>query len=475
MNILSTVIKNFKQHKLSTGLTIVSIALGISLVVAVCNIKDQIKDHFFNISSKYELILGAKGSPLQLVLNSMYFMGAPTGNIKYSYFDSLKESPLIQMMIPYSLGDHYKESLIVGTSDDFFLPHNSLVSKPLSFKEGKKFDTTMQIVAGSKAAEKYKLKAGAKLIAAHGVMESAEEHSHKSMPYTISGILNPTNTPIDNTLFTDIRSVWEIHEHHHKEHKHHKGETKEHKEHKQHGNENESKHIHTKNLANENHITPEEMLNEGMIEELVKDTEQIQKDQMRTKYAPITYDNVEGKQITSVLIKLASPAYLLQIQREINEDTEYQAANPAYEIQKLISLIGNIDNLLLIISFMVIIVAVISILITTYNSIINRKREIAILRAIGASKQWIISSIVIEITIICLISWVAGIILGHLLLTFISPLINNYADIYINNLQFTREELTLLPVIIILGLLSSLLPAYEAYKTDVANNLISKQ
>lgn len=470
MNIFTIIMKNFRQHRLSTCLTILSISLGIALVVAVASIKDQIKDHFFNISSKYEIILGAKGSPLQLVLNSMYFMGAPTGNIKYSYFDSLKESPLIQMMIPYSLGDHYKESLIVGTSDDFFLPHNSLVSKPLSFKKGKKYDTTMQIVAGSKAANKYYLKVGDKLIAAHGVMESAETHNHKSKPYIITGILNQTNTPIDNTFFTDIRSVWEIHEHHN-----HKEATKGHKEHKHHDDKNETGNIHTENIPHDNHTDIDDTLDEAMIEEMVKDTEQIQKDQMRTKYAPIEYDNIKDKQITSVLIKLASPVYLMQIQREINENTEYQAANPAYEIQKLISLIGNIDNLLLIISFMVIIVSVISILITTYNSILNRKREIAIMRAIGASKGWIITTIIIEITVICIISWATGIILGHILLTIISPLINQYADIYINNCFFTKEELILLPIIVILGIMSSLLPAYEAYKTDIANNLVSKQ
>lgn len=458
MNIFTIILKNFKQHRLSTCLTLLSIAMGIALVVAVASIKDQIKDHFFNISSKYEVVIGAKGSPLQLVLNSMYFMGAPTGNIDYSFFDTLKESPLIQMMIPFSLGDHYKDSLIVGTSDDFFKPYNTLTSKPLSLETGKPFDSTMQVVLGNKAAKNYSLNVGDTINAAHGIMESAETHTHTDKPYTVVGILKQTNTPIDNTIFTDIRSVWHIHDHK-KDHEHHHN--------KPITQTNDSSHNH--------HIDIKQASEEELMAELIKDTEQIQKDQMRNKYAPIIYDHLEDKQITSILVKLASPAYLLQIQRDINDNTEYQAANPAYEIQKLISIIGNIDNLLLIISFLVIIVAVISILISTYNTTIHRKKEIAIMRAIGASKKWVVSIIMLEILLICIAGWVAGLILGHILLMAMGPIVNEFSGIHLNCFIFTKEELFLFPLVIILGLLSSLLPAYEAYKTDVASNLVAKQ
>lgn len=468
MNIFFVSIRNLKQHLLATFLTGLSIALGISLVVSISSIKDQIKDHFFNISTRCEIIIGAKGSPLQLVLNSIYFMGAPTGNIDYQLFDTLKENSLIQMMIPVSLGDHYKESLIIGTSLDFFSDKNPLVPKKLTFKEGKPFNSTMQAVLGYNIAQENNLKVGDKIIAAHGILQEVEEHQHKSMPYTVCGILNQTNTPIDRAIFADMVSVWEIHEHH----PHHNDKNHNHKDDFAHEH-SESQPEHTELHSNHDHS---EVIHENIsIEEIMKDTEKIRKASIKSKYAPINYEHTEGKEITSVIVKLASPSYLFKLQREINDTTNYQAVNPAYEVQKLISLMGNVDKLLIIISYLVIVVAVISVLVSSYHATSNRSKEIAILRAIGASKKWIIFSILIEIFFICLCGWILGLIFGHLLIAISAPIVLKTSSVYIRPFIFSQEMFIVLPVILILGGLSAILPALKVYKTDVAQNLVSRQ
>jgi putative ABC transport system permease protein len=469
-----------------------SVAAGILLIVAITNIKDQINNHFYSVASRCELVVGAKGSPLQLVLNSVYFMSVPTGNISYSYFDSLKEDPLIQMMIPLSMGDHYKNSMIVGTTDDFFTENNPLITEKLSFYKGEKFDNIMQAVLGYKAAQEYNLKPGDELVAAHGFKESVEAECHDHLPYTVTGILNPTNTPVDRTIFVDIRSVWYIHEHHddhdhhhnndnylnHKDEKLLKRDTSENTEISDNTSEKHEKQLLSKIedlpftdkalTANDNGIE------DISLEELIKDTQKIRKEQLRSRYALVKYDDLHHKQITSILIKLASPSYLLEIQRNINENTPYQAAMPAYEIQKLISYMGNVDQVLLIVSYIVIVVALFSIIVLMYGVVSNRIREIAIMRALGASKRWLVTMIIIEVLFICFSGWLLGIIFGHLLIYLLSPVITDFSGVYINAFKINAFEAVLLPVILILGGFSGLIPAIKVYKADVAKYLSLK-
>ncbi len=415
MSLFKIVWKSIKQRSLASVLTMFSIMLGVALVVSILILKQESQDAFSQTATGYEIIVGPKGSSLQLTLNTIYQIGVPIQNMPYDTYTKLKDDKRVKLAIPYVLGDNFKNHRLIGTVPEVFTDFSYQKDKKYQLKDGKFFTKDFEAVIGNETALKTGLKVGDTFIGSHGV-ESYEGSEgmfeHAEFKFTVTGILEKTFTPIDKVVFTSMNSVWEIH--------HHEAEEK---------------------YKERNDTTHREM----------------------------------EKSITAILISLKSPVYFDLLRRQINENKfegiNAQAVIPTFEIKQLFDIIGNINSILIIIAYLVVFVAVISILVSIYNSMNERKRDIAIMRSLGARKNTILNIILIEGFIVSFIGGLFGIIVSHVLIFLFRDTISNTAGIQISGTLFNIFEFYILAGTVALGLIVTLIPALKAYNTDVASNL----
>jgi len=428
MSIFRIVLKNIKQRSLASLLTVFSIMLGVALVISILILKQESQDAFNQTATGYELIVGPKGSSLQLTLNTIYHIGVPIQNIPYDTYAKLKDDKRVKLAIPYVLGDNYKNHRLIGTVPEIFSEFNYQKDKKYKLKEGKYFQKDFEAVIGYETALKTGLKVGDKFTGSHGVEEYENEGdilAHNEFKFTVTGILEKTFTPTDKVIFTSMNSIWGIH--------HHEAEEK--------LKENNPKDEH-------NHESHDEDSHE------IKDSD---------------------KSVTAILISLKSPVYFDLLRRQINENKyegiNAQAVIPVFEIKQLFDIIGNINSILIVIAYLVVFVAVISILVSIYNSMNERKRDIAIMRSLGARKNTILNIILTEGFLVSFIGGILGIFISHLLIFILKDTISNIAGIQINGSGFYPFELYILAGTVLLGVIVTLIPALKAYNTDVASNL----
>ena len=409
MGILSIIYKNIKQRSLSSLLTMFSIMLGVSLVIAIIILRQESEEAFNQTATGYELIVGPKGSSLQLTLNTVYQIGVPIQNMPLDVYDLLKNDKRVKLAIPYVLGDNYKDFRLIGTVPEIFTEFEYKKGIRYSIDQGKIFENDFEAVIGSETSQRTGLKTGDTFTGSHGVDSYEGAEAHDEFNFKVTGILEKTFTPADRVIFVKMNSVWKIHDH----------------------NENNEK----------------------------------------DSAALIRKENT----ITSILLKLKNPVYFDLIRRQIN-DNKYEGINgqavmPVFEIKQLFDIIGNINSILLVIAYLVIFVAAISILVSLYNSMNERKRDIAIMRSLGATKFAILKIIVLEGALLSITGSAAGILLGHVAVFFMKNKISELAGIQISGTTFNIFELYILAGTLLLGILVSTIPALKAYKTDVAKNL----
>jgi putative ABC transport system permease protein len=409
MGILRIVYKNIKQRSLSSLLTIFSIMLGVALVIAIILLRQESEEAFNQTATGYELIIGPKGSSLQLTLNTVYQIGVPIQNMPLSTYELLKNDKRVKLAIPYVLGDNFKNFRLIGTVPEIFTEFEYKKGSKYIISSGKFFENDFEAVIGSETAKRTGLKPGDTFTGSHGVDSYEGAEAHDEFRFKVTGILERTFTPIDRVIFVTMNSVWKIH---HREEK----------------NAMDT----TGSLNSENTIT-------------------------------------------SILLKLKNPVYFDLVRRQIN-DNKYegisaQAVLPVFEIKQLFDIIGNINSILLVIAYLVIFVAAISILVSLYNSMNERKRDIAIMRSLGASKFTVLKIIVMEGALISFTGAVSGTLLGHFVIFIMKSKISDLAGIQITGTTFNVSELYILAGTILLGIFASMIPAIKAYKTDVAKNL----
>ena len=457
MNLFKIVVKNMRQRALATWLTGTSVALGVALAVAILLIKQGVQQRFEQGTLGYEMVVGAKGSPLQLVLNTVYNLDISPGNISWKLFEQLRDDKRVKLAVPFSVGDNYHGFRIVGTTDAFFkefefepgrkpelaagrvfsFSEAALKSafreaeqrakereakergeevKPATEHESEPKNRPFEAVIGSTVASETGLKIGDKFIAAHGVQPSAEAKEHTENPWTVVGILAPTHTACDRGIYINLDSFY---------------------------------HIEGHEIRN-----PSEQKNdEKKAVEEAKD------------------NDPDAGMVSSVVLKLRSPIHAFPLYREINDRQDAMAAFPAAEIRKLFDIVGNIDRLLLAQAILILVVAGVAIAVSIYNSMSERRREIAILRALGARRATIFSIVLLEAVTICLVGSTVGLVGGHLVVAAANGVLYKASGFVIPALHTQALEWYILAVAVVVGALSGLGPAWGAYRTDVARNL----
>jgi putative ABC transport system permease protein len=401
MNALQITLKDIKANKLNALLNLLLIAFGIAILTVLLLAGKQVNDKLEKNAKDIDLVVGAKGSPLQLILSSIYYIDFPTGNIPLKDAQQLAANPLVKRAVPLALGDNYSGFRIAGT-DTFFINLYAL-----KLQSGRFWKNDFEVTVGSNVAIKQGLSIGSKFYGAHGLTGTTDVH--KAHAYLVTGIIKRQDNVVDNLILTNVSSVWGMHDH------------------------EETSHAD------------------------------------RRPGEPEPFEN-EEKEITTLLIQYRSPMSVVLFPRMVNQSTNMQAASPAMESARLFSLIGvGLDTLQW---FAVLIMAIsgISVFISLYNSLKERRYDLAIMRTIGASRFNLFSIVILQGVLLTLVGSLIGILLGHTVLELIGRF-QEADQARLTGQVFDTSEVYLLITGFAIGLFAALIPAVQAYRTDIAGTL----
>lgn len=487
--------RSIQQRSLASTLTAISMALGVALVIAVLVIHAVIDRSFRRSAQGYDLIVGPRGSRLDLVLNTVYHIGQPQGTIPNSYYEEMSRAsgrfaPDVDVAVPIAMGDSYKGYRVIGTNPDMFDRLEYLDKRPYKFREGRNFDPRQpyEAVVGATAARKTGLGLEATFRPTHGEAPDGEEHA----PFTIVGILEPTGTPIDRAFFVNLEGFYSLHTQAAEEDKPGSAARQSKPKPKPEAGSAPSLEEQFPHAGPEHDAQPGrrgevgssgQSGKEGRIQPPA-DAAQPKEDhgdhdhgEQAAEHAEHDHDHHHGeRRISAILVlsKADDAARATTFPRRIGEEFDAQAVAPAEEIARLFEgLIGDVQLVLLILAVLIVVVAGIGILVSIYNSMNDRRHEIAVMRALGARRGTVMAVILLESILLALGGGAIGILLGHGLTGALSPIIAERTGVVISALQFQPIELIIIPGLVALASLVGYLPAVIAYRTDVAQSLIS--
>ena len=417
MNIFKLSIKNIISKPLNSILSLALLILGIGIISLLLQLNSLIKTQMDNNLKGIDMVVGAKGSPLQLILSAVYHIDSPTGNISVEDAEEIKNNRMVGSSIDLLYGDNYKGYRIVGTEDKFLDLYNAKI------KDGKKWNAPFEVVVGAKIYSKLNINLDDELISSHGLRETGE--AHVNQPFKVVGLLEPSNSVVDQLIITSPQSIWDLHdEHDHDDEDHEEHDNEDHDEHEHdHDDEDHDEHEHG------------------------------------------------DKEITAMLIKFKSPMNIIQFPRQINENTNLQAAVPSYEISRLFKLFGFGIETLTYLAYLIILVSGFSLFINLFNSMRERKYEMALIRTLGASRSQLSVMVIFESLILTISGFLLGLLVSRLGVMFVSSLMEESLNYSLSSLYILDEEFWLLGLSILIGLISSLIPAIQVYKMNISEIL----
>jgi putative ABC transport system permease protein len=406
------VARSLRQHALSTLVTVFSVALASGLVLSVYAIETQAREAFAGGGADWDAVLGARGSPLQLVLNTVFHLETSPGNIPWSLYESMKKDPRVTRAVPYAVGDSHAGFRIVGTTTDAFPASETGADGRLAGGSGRMFDPERhEAVVGSFVAARTGLAVGSWFHPTHGLTEDAhEEHEDK---YVVVGVRAPTNTPADRVIWIPVEGVFHMSGH---------------------------------------------VLRGTGVEYHASDSEAVPD---------------EAKEVSAVMLKLRSPQDAIALKEEIN--TKGKTATLAWPIgtvmADLFAKLGWVYRVLTLVANLVCVVAAASILASIYNTISERRREFAILRALGARRATVFAAIVTESAAISAMGALLGFAVYAAVMLGAAAVVRAQTGVVVETFRF-HAVLVVAPLgMTALGALCGLVPAFKAYRTDVASNL----
>ena len=419
MSILHLSWKNILNKPLNLVLNLVLFALGVGLISLLLLVNVQLEDKFEKNFAGIDLVIGAKGSPLQLILSSLYHLDAPTGNMPVSESKAFlnPKHPIFKSAIPLSLGDSHRGYRIIGTNTGFIDLYAA------KFADGKLFEENMEVVVGATVAKNLNLKLADEFKSSHGLIEDENLVHEDAAPFKVVGILEKTGSVIDQLIVTKTQSIWAVHD----EHDHEAEESTEH---------NEAEHEHEHDEAEHSEDLP------------------------LTSY--------EDKSITSLLVKFKGRnIQALNMARNINENTNFQAATPAIEINRLYTLLGVGEEALKAMALLIIFVSGLSIFISLFSSLRERKYELAVMRTLGARPGFLFQLIIFEGIIIAVLGCFCGIALSHGSMVLLADFLEKSYRYDFSAAIFLKEEIYIFGGSLVIGIIAAIIPAFQASKTDI--------
>jgi putative ABC transport system permease protein len=385
MNIFTLSWKNFRVEIFKKSLNIILISLGIIIINSILLLSNQLENRLNAHAGKVDLVVGAKGSPLQLILSSIYHADFPTGNISLSESEKLINHPLVKQAVPVSIGDSYNGFRVIGTNQQY------LDLFQLNIQKGRTFRHEFEAIAGFEAAKNLKLDIGSIFYSAHGLTEGAANHNGHA--FKIVGIMDNSGTIADQLILTPLESIWHTHD----------------------------------------------------------------------------FEGEEtDKEITSLLIKYKTPLAIATFPAIVNSIPNLQAASPALETARLFSLLSSGFKIIETFGYILILLAAFSVFIIMYNALLERRMDIALIRSMGASRFKVFSIMITEGLLVTIIGTLFGIIASHILIQASSFFLPAQQATALTGYVFIQEELWVITIGLITGLIASIIPAIGAYKADIS-------
>ncbi len=489
--IFSLAAKSLRNRLLTTVLTLISIALSIALLVGVENVRVGIQESFRNTIRGTDLIVGPRSSSLQLLLFSVFGMGSPLGNnMSHETYERWKNHPQVAWTIPYSLGDSHHGFRVIGTTDDFYEYYRYRLNGRVELATGRRPQTDHEVVIGTEVATRLKYQLGAKVAVTHG-LRGGGIMDHDENPFVVVGTLKRTFTPIDRSLYVTLAGIHAMHE-------------------GWEGGAPPSSRLNMPGSARGRSTggppampgaTPPPAMPGASPPPAMPGASA--PPPMQGAKAPATgtgktpppmpgaktppskpettqqndHPHVAGDhdstQVTAFFLGAKSRVQTLQLQREINTWTgePLTAVIPGAALAELWQSIGFAEDGLRVITFFVVAVGLLGMLVSLYSSLNARRREMAILRAIGAGPRKIVALLVLESGILSIVGCIAGVAVVYLLLLVGRPLVEQHFGLFIPLRALGKVEWIYIGVVCIAGFLVGFVPALKAYRNTLADGL----
>ncbi|AIW20031.1 ABC transporter permease [Vibrio coralliilyticus] len=406
--------KSVRNRRVTAILTILTVAISVILLLGVERIRTQAKSSFANTISGTDLIVGGRSGQVNLLLYSVFRIGNATNNIDWKSYQEFSNHRSVKWAIPISLGDSHKGFRVMGTNHSYFEHYRYGKKQSIAIAEGREFDGLFETVIGSDVARSLGYKIGTEIIIAHGISDVGFSR-HDNLPFKVVGILAPTGTPVDKTVHVSLEAIEAIHV----------------------GWESGA---HLGNTPSAEHLEKQ---------------------------------NFQPKQITAMLLGLNSKIQTFALQRQINTYPKepLSAIMPGVALHELWGMMSVAEQALMAVSVFVVIAGLLGMLSSLLTSLQERRREMAILRAMGARPRHVLSLLVLEASALTLVGLAVGVVGLYALLATVAPVIQQQYGINIEMVAISHYEWILLAAVQLAGTVIGFIPAFRAYRQSLSDGM----
>ncbi|MCO7189406.1 MULTISPECIES: FtsX-like permease family protein [unclassified Pseudoalteromonas] len=481
MRLVTLATKSMLNRKASVLLTLFTIAISVMLLLSIERVRQEAKSSFSNTVSGTDLIVGARSGDIQLLLSSVFRIGHANNSVSWASYQDIKAQRGVSWAIPISLGDSHKGHAVLGTDSAYFTHFRYGKKQNLAFAAGRAFVNAQEVVLGSEVASKMHYRLGQQIVISHG-MGNTSFHHHDDNPMTIVGILAPTGTPVDKTVHVPLAAIEAMHSQPKsaprmigkpKQSTDH-DDTHEHNHSHDHGHADEHKHNGSHDHADEHGHNDDH----GHTDEHNHGHEQPDTVAVAVPAPAHLHGDLIGepKQITAFLMGLDSPLYTLQIRRNINnyKAEPLLAIMPGVTLRELWRMLGLVEKILLLFSGVVVLISLLGMLTTLLATLNQRRRELAILRSVGARPRHIFTLMSSEAILITAAGCALGIALFYALIALAQGTLQSQFGISLSISLLSHYELMLIGVIMAAGTLMGILPATRAYFYSLSDGMSIK-
>ncbi|MCG9546551.1 ABC transporter permease [Vibrio sp. Isolate33] len=407
-------LKSVLNRKATAILTILTVAVSVILLLGVERVRTEAKSSFANTISGTDLIVGGRSGQVNLLLYSVFRIGNATNNIDWKSYQEFSQHNAVKWAIPISLGDSHKGFRVMGTNHSYFENYRYGSKQLLTFQQGKEFEQLFDVVIGADVAKKLDYTIGDQIILAHGISDVAFSR-HDNLPFKIVGILAPTGTPVDKTVHVSLEAI-------------------------------EAIHVGWESGANLGHTPDAETLK--------------------------TYD-FQPQQITAMMLGLNSKIQTFALQREINNYRQepLSAIMPGIALHELWGMMAVAEQALLIVSGFVVVAGLLGMLSSLLTSLQERRREMAILRAMGARPRHVFGLLISEASALTFLGITLGVAVLFALIAVVAPIVQQSYGINISISAITPHEWKLLMLVQVAGIIIGFIPAFRAYRQSLSDGM----
>ena len=416
MALITLALRSLWNRRITAALTVAAIAISVTLLLSVENLRAAARDGFAKTLSGADLIVGARSGPINLLLYSVFRIGDATANVTWESYQKIAKHPDVDWSIPISLGDSHRGFRVMGTSLDYFAHYRFAGDQSLQFAQGGPWSDLYDAVLGADVADQLHYRVGDPIVLAHGV-GSVSFAEHKDKPFKVAGILRRTGTPVDRTVHVSLQAITAIH----------------------------------LDWQSGMQALPGARVSAE-----------------EARHRDLTPDS-----ITAFILGMKSKVMVFVMQRAINEYREEPllAIIPGVALQQLWSLVGVADQALMLIAAFVVLAGLLGMLTAILTSLNERRREMAILRSVGAPPRDIFLLLVLEAGVLALLGVSFGTALAYLLLAISQPVLMDRFGIFVRISMLRSTDLIILGAIVVAALGIGAIPAWRAYRNSLADGL----